>query len=207
MRIARRDRPPADLQLITAKIASDKPWLRFVLARYPDPLGYGPGSKSRFADAALDKGQPPRFEPLYFGSTFRSCFVETVLRDQANGQAGDWPLPRSALTAWTCARIELTRPLTVVDLTSTGPVGMRMPSDAVRARHQQLGRLWSAAFHAHPDRVDGIRYPSRFIQDTCLCLYADRALEALRLTARDALLAFPDELADALDTFRISLVR
>ena len=84
---------------------------------------------------------------------------------------------------------------------------MRMPSDAVRARRQQLGRLWSTAFHAHPDRVDGILYPSRFIQDTCLCVYADRALDVLKLTARGTLLAFPEELADALDTFRISLVR
>jgi len=82
-----------------------------------------------------------------------------------------------------------------------------MPSDAVRARHQQLGRLWSTAFHAHPDRVDGILYPSRFIQDTCLCVYADRALDALTLAVRDTLLAFPEELADVLDTFRISLVR
>ncbi len=206
MRIAKRDRPPVDLHLVTAEIKPDKPWLRFVLAQHPDPLGYGSGQKSRFADAELDQGRPARFEPLYFGSTFRSCFVEAVLRDQANGQAGDWPLPRSALTAWTCARIELARPLKVVDLTSTGPVGMRMPSDAVRARQQQLGRLWSTAFHAHPDQVDGILYPSRLVQDTCLCVYADRAADVLMLTARGTLLAFPEELADVLDTFRISLV-
>jgi len=83
---------------------------------------------------------------------------------------------------------------------------MRLPSDAVRARHQRLGRIWSTAFHAHLDRVDGILYPSRFVQDTCLCIYADRALDALKLTARDTLLAFPDELASVLDAFRISLV-
>jgi len=207
MRIGKRDRPPVDLHLITTELTPDKPWFRFVLAQHPDPLGHGSGWKSRFADAELDQGRPARFEPLYFGSTFRSCFIEAVLRDQANGQAGDWPLARSALTAWTCARIELARPLKVVDLTSTGPIGMRMPSDAVRARHQQLGRLWSTAFHAHPDRVDGILYPSRFIQDTCLCVYADRALDALTLAVRDTLLAFPEELADVLDTFRISLVR
>jgi hypothetical protein len=183
MRIAKRDRPPVDLRLVTTEISPDKPWLRFVLAHHPNPLGYRPGSKSRFADAALDQGQSARFESLYFGSTFRSCFVETVLRDQSNGQAGDWPLLRSALTTWTCARVELTRPLEVVDLTTTGPVGMRMPSDAVRARHQQLGRLWSTAFHAHSDQIDGILYPSRFIQDSCLCVYADRALDALKLTA------------------------
>jgi hypothetical protein len=82
-----------------------------------------------------------------------------------------------------------------------------MPSGAVRARHQQLGRLWSTAFHAHSDQIDGILYPSRFIQDYCLCVYADHALDALKLTARRTLLAFPEEPADALDTFRISLVR
>jgi RES domain len=191
MRIAKRDRPPIDLHLVTAEVSPGNPWFRFVLAQHPDPLGYGRGCKSRFADAELDQRRPARFEPLYFGSTFRSCFVETVLRDRASGQAGDWPLPRRALTAWTCAQIELTRPLKVVDLTSTGPVGMRMPSDAVRARHQQLGRIWSTAFHAHSDRVDGILYPSRFVQDACLCIYADRALDALKLTARDILLYFP----------------
>jgi hypothetical protein len=206
MRIAKRDRPPADLQLVTTEILPDKPWLRFVLARHPDALGWGPGSKSRFADAELDQGGAARFNPLYLGSSFRCCFVETLLRDQANGQAGDWPLSRSALTTWTCARVELTRPLTVVDLTSTGPVGMRMPSDAVRARHQQLGRLWSSAFHAHPDGVDGILYPSRFIQDPCLCVYDDRGIGVLKLTDRGSLVTFQDELADALDTFKISLV-
>jgi hypothetical protein len=75
MRIAK---PPVDLHLITAEITPNRSWLRFVLAQHSDPLGYGPGSKSRFADAELDQGRPARFEPLYFGSTFRSCFVETV---------------------------------------------------------------------------------------------------------------------------------
>ena len=83
MRIGKRDRPPVDLHLITTELTPDKPWLRFVLAQHPDPLGHGSGWKSRFADAELDQGRPARFEPLYFGSTFRSCFVEVVLRDQA----------------------------------------------------------------------------------------------------------------------------
>jgi hypothetical protein len=47
-------------------------------------------------------------------------------------------------------------------------------------------------------RHDSFRTPA--------CAYADRALNALKLTARDILLAFPDELASVLDAFRISLV-
>jgi len=84
MRIAKRDRPPIDLHLVTAEVTPGDPWLRFMLAQHPDPLGYGRGCKSRFADAELDQRRPARFEPLYFGSTFRSCFVETVLRDRAS---------------------------------------------------------------------------------------------------------------------------
>ena len=58
MRIAKRDRPPVDLHLISTEITPDKPWLRFVLAQHRDPLGYGLGWKSRFADAELDQGRP-----------------------------------------------------------------------------------------------------------------------------------------------------
>ena len=62
--------------------------------------------------------------------------------------------------------IETTEPLRLVDL--TGPGLPRLGADARLADgDHQVSQAWSAAFHGHPDRPDGILYrarhdPSRF---------------------------------------------
>jgi len=209
MMIAPKDRPPADpesLVLVTRRLDPGDTWLRFVRAIHPDPLGVGHGAKSRFADSALDRGELVAFEPVYFVSTFRAAFVETVLRDAANGKPSDWPMAESELSRWTCVQVAVTRPLVAVNLTGPGPVRMRMPSDAARARDQTLGRLWSSTIHAHPARVDGILYPSRLVGDECLCLYASRVIDAVQVMRRDGLLNWPGDLADAFHAFGIVLI-
>ena len=136
------------------------------------------------------------------------CFLETLLRDDANGRPGDWPLAETELRLWTCAVITVVAPLSVVDLRGDAAVRTRVPSDALRASDQTLGRKWSAALWAHPDQPDGLAYHSRLNGEECLALYGDTRAAQLRLacSSRMPVLDFEDDLADSLDRFRVALV-
>jgi len=43
---------------------------------------------------------------------------------------------------------------------------MGVPSDVARASQQSLSRVWSVAFFEHPEKPDGIIYPSRLNAET-----------------------------------------
>lgn len=159
---------PANIKLVTCRVGPETTWLRFVRARDAGPLGHGPRSVTRFADPAIDEGRPQRFFPIYFGASYGCCFVETILRDRANGSVGDWPVSEAELALWTCVQVEVHSPLRVVDLRGDHVVRMRVPTDAVRAMDQRPGRLWSKAFHDHPEHVHGVIYRSRLCDDDCL---------------------------------------
>ncbi len=81
---------------------------------------------------------------------------------------------------------------------------MGVPSDVAGARDQALARTWSAAFHAYPDRPDGVLYPSRLNEERCLAVY-DRALGALEAASTPPLLDRRTELAAILDELEIAL--
>lgn len=65
-----------------------------------DALGAGPG-KSRFSDPMLDRGQMPRWLPIYLGETFTLCLQETRLRDRANAALpGPFLVAEAELALW-----------------------------------------------------------------------------------------------------------
>lgn len=199
---------PAHLELDLRPLLAGSRWFRFVRAAHLNPLGVGAGP-SRFSDPDLDAGRPPRFRPLYLGASFGVCFLETILRDAANGRPGDWPLAISELGLWTCASITVTAPMLTADLRGDAAIRARVPSDALRAADQRLGRTWSAAIWAHPDAPHGIAYNSRLNGEECLAVYVDDARAAaasLACTGRAPLLDMVDELAATLDRFKVALV-
>jgi len=51
---------------------------------------------------------------------------------------------------------------------------MGIPSDVVHGASQSLARRWSAAFHEHPEQIEGLIYPSRLNGEPNLAIY-DRA--------------------------------
>ncbi len=114
-------------------------------------------------------------------------------------------LQSAELETRSLASIRVVEPLRLVDL--TGDCGLRMgvPSDVVGASDQTLARHWSVGFHSHPERPDGVYYPSRLNEERCIALY-DRALMKLETTATPRLMDCDDELAAILDDLEIALV-
>jgi hypothetical protein len=81
---------------------------------------------------------------------------------------------------------------------------MGVPSDVARASHQSLARAWSVAFYDHPEKPDGINYPSRLNLETNLAIY-DRAVPKLELHSVIPLIN-AGGLAGVLNDLSVSLV-
>lgn len=121
------DRAFATRRLTTATISAGSTWRRIYETRFPNPLGYGPGL-SRFSDPT-----GKAFGLLYLGSSAKVAFVETILRDRADGRNGDCVIEESEIEKCSIATISPTAPLTLVDLTGDGPIKMGV---AVRRRRR-----------------------------------------------------------------------
>ena len=174
-------------------------WRRLYLSHHPDPLGFGL-ARSRFSDPT---GRA--FGVVYLGSSIKVAFNEVILRDRADGRTGSVPIPLAEIEAYSCAEIDIAAELRLVDLTGDGGLRMGVPSDAVGARDQTTAQLWSAAFHAHPDAVDGVYYPSRLNEERNLALY-DRALRRLRPAATPRLIECRGQLAAIITDFDLAIV-
>ena len=132
-------------------------------------------------------------------------FVETILRDHADGRGLDCVIALAELKRRSIATITPLADLRLVDLTGVGGMRLGVPSDVVGARDQTLAQQWSAAFYAHPEQPDGILYPSRLIEDRCIALY-DRAVPKVTATAVPRLMDTGAELAEILNELDIALV-
>jgi hypothetical protein len=73
-----------------------------------------------------------------------------------------------------------------------------------RPPSQTLARAWSVAFHEHPEKLDGIIYPSRLNGHTNLAVF-DRAIVKLQAVRQMKLIAAPG-LATVLNDLRVSLI-
>ncbi|MGJ5196552.1 MULTISPECIES: RES family NAD+ phosphorylase [unclassified Bradyrhizobium] len=167
--------------------------------RFPDPLGYGPGL-NRFSDPT-----GKAFGVVYLGSSAKVAFVETILRDRADGRGATCVVSYDEIEKRSLASIVPVEPLILVDLTGDGPLRMGIPSDVVGARDQSLAQRWSAAFHDHPETPDGVLYPSRLNEERCIALYA-RALPKLKAIAAPLLVDCRAELAAILDDLDLAIV-
>ena len=174
-------------------------WRRLYVSNHPHPLGFS-RTKSRFSDPT---GRA--FGVVYLGSSIKVTFNEVILRDRADGRTGVVPIPLAEIEAYSCAEIEVAAELHLVDLTGDGALMMGVPSDVVGARDHTMAQLWSVAFHAHPDFVDGIYYPSRLNEERNIALY-DRALTKLKTTAAPRLIECRGPLAAIIDEFNLSIV-
>jgi hypothetical protein len=73
----------ASRKLVLESVPTGSRWRRLYESRHPDPLGYGPGL-SRFSDPT-----GKAFGLVYLGSSAKVAFVETILRDRADGRGVD----------------------------------------------------------------------------------------------------------------------
>jgi hypothetical protein len=188
----------AGRSLVIKTVPAGEVWRRMYETRFPDPLGWGPGL-SRFSDPTVHA-----FGVVYLGSTAKVAFVETLLRDVADGRGDDCVLQLAEIEARSLASVQVMDALRLVDLAGDGPMRMGVPSDVIGARDQALAQQWSTAFHAHRDQPDGVFYPSRLNEEHCIALY-DRALPKVTAIATPRLMDCAVELAEILDNLEIAL--
>ena len=184
--------------LVMKTVPAGEIWRRMYETRYPDPLGWGHGL-SRFSDPTGTV-----FGLIYLGSSAKVAFVETILRDRADGRGNECIVEMAEIAQRSLASLRPTVDLHLVDLTGDGPVRMGVPSDVVGARHQTIARVWSEAFYAHPDQPDGVYYPSRLNEEHCIALY-DRTVGKLEAVVALRLLDCRLELAAILDDLEIAI--
>lgn len=189
----------AGRSLVLKTVPVGEVWRRMYETRFPNPLGWGPGL-SRFSDPT-----GTAFGLVYLGSSAKVAFVETILRDRADGRGADCVVELAEIETRSLARIEVIEDLRLVDLTGDGPLRMGVPSDVVGASDQSLAQAWSVAFQAHKDQPDGVYYPSRLNEERCIACY-DRALGKLQATAMPRLMDCRAELAAILNDLEISVV-
>ena len=189
----------AGRSLVAKTVPAGEVWRRMFETRFPDPLGWGPGL-NRFSDPT-----GKAFGVVYLGSSAKVAFVETILRDAADGRGDDCVVEMAEIEKRSLASLRVMEDLRLVDLTGDGLLRMGVPSDVVGARDQTLAQLWSVAFFGHEDRPDGVYYPSRLNEERCIALY-DRAVPKLRAIDAQRLLDCEDELTAILDDLEIALV-
>jgi len=191
----------ARARLHVAAVSPGQTFGRIYLTRYPEPLGCS-NAPSRFSDPRR-RVVKNRFGVLYLGNTLKVCFLEAILRDQRNGVIGDYVIRESGLRSRRYALVELISQLNLVDLRGDGCVRMGIPSDVPRSTNQALARRWSLAFYQHPSQPDGIIYPSRLNEDTCVAIY-DRAVGKLREVSSAPLIEAPG-FAEVLDDLLVAI--
>ena len=124
---------------------------RIVFNRHSDPLGFGK-TPSRFSDPRR-RIPSHRFGVIYLGETLKVCFLEAVLRDSRNGAVGDYPMDERELHVRRYAEIEITAPLSLVDLRGEGAIRMGVPSDVARASSSEPGPSLVSGFPSAPFRA------------------------------------------------------
>jgi hypothetical protein len=150
-------------------------YLRLTPMRFAaTPLGMGYG-ETRFASPSKD------FKVLYIAQTLIAAVAETIVRDRFVHKARR-RLTEEEIGAWGIAEVEANAPLSLLDLRTTGPVRLGIPTNVVRSKAHGPGRRFSEALYALAPAVDGIMYPSRLTNDICIAVY-DRAVSRLNAGA------------------------
>ena len=121
------------------------------------------------------KGEPPAgrfdsptgaFRVLYAAETLEGAFVETVLRTPSRLLIGSDEIMSRAFTS-----LRLNRELRLIDLRAEGLQQLGLDTSIISGPYDPCG-LWADAFFYHPDKPDGIWYPSRYDpSQACIALF------------------------------------
>lgn len=176
--------------------------MRVYSRQYVDPLGFGL-NPSRFSDPRL-LPDDQRYGVVYLGATLKVCVLEALVRDRGDGRLGDLVIARRELEESVCAEIVLPEDAVLVDLSGDGLVAMGIPTDAVRATDQTLGRAWALELRDHAARPDGLLYPSRLNGDLNLAIF-DHALPRLHVHQVQPLMRRARELASVIDDLKLAI--
>jgi hypothetical protein len=127
------------------------------------------------------------FRTLYAARDFKTCFFETVVRDQG------LQIPRGEYEARSVVVLLLdTAALNLVPIHGTAAQQLGLNLAQVAGESYAFTQALSRAIHDHPDQPDGIVYRSRFDDGALAVVLFERGASRVRL--------FPETRAVALDT-------
>src|ERR1017187_7085481 len=138
-----------------------------------------------------------------------TAFVESIVRARAHPLPAGEPLLIDYLTlasrhVVTLAVSSPTRSLHLAQLYGAGLSAAKTDNRIATVDDYGTTRRWAKAFHAHPERIDGIVYMSRYLGDHRSVVLFDRARDAIAFNNPLPLLHHP-ELAQLLDTYHVSV--
>lgn len=149
--------PPGDLaRRRLPLVETDGPWLRLHRGHL-GPVFFGRTLENRFDDPRQE------FGVLYVAETLDGAFIETFGRNPGLNTVSSRQLTQRSL-----ARIGVTRPVRLVDLTGSGLARLGTTAAVLAGRHAPA-QEWSRALWSHPELPDGIRYRARH-DPSCICV-------------------------------------
>jgi len=170
-------RPPADIAdriPITTTVPTGRFVHRFFTASN-EPLYFDRSQVGRL------NAPDGTYGVLYAAKRPQGAFAETFLRQPGRTQLAADLIARKAY-----ARIEVTRPLRLINLHGPGLARLGATAEVTHGGLPYTApQAWSAAIHAHPLAADGIAYKARHDdREICYALF-DRAAPALRELGRE----------------------
>lgn len=154
--------PPEDLHRQRLDIVMVRPSDLVRVSRHDTGEPYfGRSGGNRFDDASADSVQ--RFGTCYLGLGLTVAFAESVLHD-LEPTGGRFVLPASEIDS----RFALSfkgRPLRLANLTGTSLLRLGGHGEISGTSDYTLPQAWATALAAHPDRIDGLLYMSRRVNN------------------------------------------
>jgi hypothetical protein len=140
------------------------------------PFFFGCTGSNRFD--APDKS----YEVLYAGVDHFCAFIETFARTAGTRVVTTMALKENALTEFKARRL-----LRLIDLTQSGAL-VRVGADGnLFTGDHAVPQLWSKALHDHPEKADGLLYPSRLDPiRQAVVLFADRVPKKMTELSRES---------------------
>ena len=135
------------------------------------------------------------FETLYCARDFKTCFLETVVRDRP-----DLNIPKSEYDSRSVVLLLLdTSKLRLVSLHGNAAIRMRLDFSDLMWKKYEYTQALSKSIHDHTDAPDGIVYKARFDPEAKSVVLFNRAQPHVRLFPGSKPVEFKDarELCDA----------
>jgi hypothetical protein len=131
------------------------------------------------------------------------AFIETFGQD-----TGVHAVSGAMLTERPLAEIELLKPLTLIDLKTTGGLARIGADVRLLGGPHRIAQRWSQALHNHPIQPDGILYPARHDPARNACAIFEQDAEGFRPIPRGSLMDATNRklLAAILDCYQFGLI-
>lgn len=147
--------PPDDLQtkdLPTHTYQSGEVLYRIQETRHSSPVHFGTSGQNRFDDPSQS------FGICYLSESKEGAFVETIGRMALEQET----IPGRLIETNEIVQLKLKGSLEVVDFDGPALLRLRGESSVTTGENNyQVSQQWAAAFHEHPQCVDGLRYRAK----------------------------------------------